>query len=202
MSDFTWYTRLLTWVGAMVLLIESITGRPFALITVLAVIMLAAGLLLFAGGLAFEGRFTPLQFATIGEAPRQETDQIAPVVSAVAAPSRATATEEEARPDRAIEWPPIPQEAVGETAAPLAPAPPMSRPAVSPHGAETVEVAETDSLRGRPCFRCHESLRAGQTAALCPDCGGAHHATCWVGNHFHCAREGCGGQGGLLAPNR
>jgi membrane-bound ClpP family serine protease len=44
MSDAIWYSRLLIWIGALVLLIEAFSGRSYGLTTVIAIVMLIAGL--------------------------------------------------------------------------------------------------------------------------------------------------------------
>ncbi len=197
MTDFTWYSRLMVWVGALVLLIESVTMRPYGLITLLAVIMLAAGLVGFVGGLAFEGR--PSLIWDMGLPEVQTSSVVPPVLEDAAVPETSSVVAEAGPLEPQFEPPVTPtrSEAAVEPALPfVAAAPPRTR-----SGATAVELAPNDASIGRPCFSCHEPMKAGQTAAICPECGGVHHATCWVGNHFHCGREGCGGHGSLQAPD-
>lgn len=47
LDNLLWYSRYAVWVGAIVLLLQSVTGRSIGLVSLLAVILLAGGLLLF-----------------------------------------------------------------------------------------------------------------------------------------------------------
>jgi hypothetical protein len=53
---------------------------------------------------------------------------------------------------------------------------------------------------GTQCPRCASALLVGQLVAVCPVCGRANHATCWMENHFHCATPDCTGHGSLQEP--
>jgi hypothetical protein len=53
-NDLTWYSRLAVWVGAVILLVQSLTGRALGVMTVVAVLMLSIGLLAFIIGLALK----------------------------------------------------------------------------------------------------------------------------------------------------
>lgn len=189
MTDFTWYSRLLVWVGALVLLIESFSGRSVAILTVLAVVALTAGLVGFAGGLAAEGG----AFRWFGQslAPASSADEVVDEkpggTGELPAAQSPSGEQVEPRPGSVMPLSTEPASATGEAAR-------------SDLGAVSTELDDTSVLAGQPCLLCHEPLRSGDVAAVCAVCGAAHHASCWVGNHFHCARQGCAGHGGLRAP--
>lgn len=197
MTDFTWYSRLLVWVGALVLLVDSVSGRGLGFITVLAVIALAGGLVGFVGGLAIDGGAVealagPLaQYLAGGETVPDHV--VAPPTPRVAVTSisreAAIPVVQEPAPVAPLTSPPKPFEA------------PLLGSRVSADGAVTTELDDRNVLVGQPCQVCHEPLRSGQVAAECAQCGARHHAACWVSSHFHCARDGCGGHGGLRAPD-
>lgn len=52
MSELTWYSRLAVWFGALVLFVQSITGRGLGIVTVLAVVAVAVGFVTFLAGMA------------------------------------------------------------------------------------------------------------------------------------------------------
>jgi hypothetical protein len=56
LGEFTWYSRLATWIGAAMLLAQSIFGRSAGPVTVLAVFLLGVGFLCFLIGLAIDSR--------------------------------------------------------------------------------------------------------------------------------------------------
>lgn len=188
LDDFTWYSRLLVWVGALVLLIESVAGRSAGILTLFAVLALAGGLIAFLGALAFAGRRDA--GAMRGDA---EVRVESPPVDIAAPPN-----------EREDEPQPVHLGADVRAAEPVTPVPaavPASRPSIAAReGAVSHEIGPGSTLLSVPCLRCQEPLRENQMAATCAECGGAHHATCWMGNHFQCAREGCGGHGHLEAP--
>jgi hypothetical protein len=56
MSEFTWYSRLVVWAGALVLLSQAVSGHGPSFMTFLGVLCLTIGFALFLGGLALDGR--------------------------------------------------------------------------------------------------------------------------------------------------
>ncbi len=60
MSEFTWYSRLVLWIGALMLLVEAVSGRSEAFITVVATLCLAGGLAAFLIGLTGAGSSSPV----------------------------------------------------------------------------------------------------------------------------------------------
>lgn len=56
MSEFTWYARLAVWVGAVVLIVQSVTGRGLGAMTVIAVLLLTSGFAAFLVGLVMDAR--------------------------------------------------------------------------------------------------------------------------------------------------
>lgn len=56
MHEIVWYSRLAIIVGAVILLIQAVTGRSTAALSVLATILLVIGLIALVSGLALEGR--------------------------------------------------------------------------------------------------------------------------------------------------
>jgi hypothetical protein len=54
LSEFTWYSRLAAWIGAAMLLVQSVLGRDAGPVTVLAVLLLGIGFLCFLVGLAMD----------------------------------------------------------------------------------------------------------------------------------------------------
>lgn len=184
MNDFTWYSRLLAWIGILILFMESVSGRSLGLLTVLAVLALAVGLLGLVGGLALHGKSVVLP----SEQPASELRQ-APAADAAAI----------ARPSASPKTAPVVGTGVdtgGETEVRR-----KESPSVGPSGAASLDVVAGDDLEGLTCFHCDLVLQAGQVAAVCARCHGQHHAACWVENHFHCSREGCPGHGHLQAPD-
>ena len=179
MSELTWYSRLLVWVGAVILVVESASGRTLGLVTVVGVMALAAGLLSFTAGLAFDGMPAGSRTAVAGDQPESMPD-----LSEQPPPPRV----EQVEPDVPVVKP-VTEE----------PAPPK-RETVERRGATGTDVTAASGLAGSVCLACHEPLREAQVAAVCHECQTAHHAACWVGNRFHCARDGCGGHGPLEAP--
>lgn len=73
MSDFVWYSRTVLWVGAFALLVEAVTGRSEAVITVIATICLAGGFVGFLIGLAVSGRDTTQEDGALPAQPAGET---------------------------------------------------------------------------------------------------------------------------------
>src|SRR5579872_6310443 len=61
MSEFTWYSRLAAWIGAAMLLVQSVLGREAGPVTVLAVLLLGVGFLCFLIGLAVDSRLPGTQ---------------------------------------------------------------------------------------------------------------------------------------------
>lgn len=56
LGEFTWYSRLAAWIGAAMLLVQSILGRDAGPVTILAVLLLGIGFLCFLIGLAVDSR--------------------------------------------------------------------------------------------------------------------------------------------------
>jgi hypothetical protein len=56
LGEFTWYSRLATWIGAAMLLAQSLFGRSAGPVTVLAVFLLGVGFLCFLIGLVIDSR--------------------------------------------------------------------------------------------------------------------------------------------------
>jgi hypothetical protein len=77
LSEFTWYSRLATWIGAAMLLVQSVLGRDAGPVTVLAVLLLAIGFLCFLVGLAVDSH-VPAAELLIGPASSQPETQRAP----------------------------------------------------------------------------------------------------------------------------
>ena len=59
MSEFVWYSRLVVWAGALVLLAQAAVGRGASFMTLFATICLTAGFVAFLCGLAITGRTQP-----------------------------------------------------------------------------------------------------------------------------------------------
>ena len=56
LGEFTWYSRLAAWIGAAMLLAQSVLGRSAGVVSVLAVLLLGVGFLCFLIGLAIDSR--------------------------------------------------------------------------------------------------------------------------------------------------
>ncbi|MGH2441892.1 MAG: hypothetical protein ACRDFX_01860 [Chloroflexota bacterium] len=190
MNDFTWYSRLFVWVGGLVLLVQSVTGRSLGILSALAVLAMAFGLLGLLGGLVFEHRGFSLAASTVAP-----SETAPPVDSGTPAPAKRQAPSPE---PPAVARQPVPVPAPTPVGTPDGPA---AARAQTPGGAISTDVVAGDSLEGVACISCHEPLRVQQVAATCQQCGAIHHATCWINNHFHCARDGCSGRGNLRAPS-
>ena len=67
MSEFTWYSRLIVWAGALVLLSQAVSGHGTSFMTFLGVLCLTIGFALFLGGLVLDARASPA--VTNSEAP-------------------------------------------------------------------------------------------------------------------------------------
>jgi hypothetical protein len=55
MNDVIWYSRFAVLVGALVLLVQAVAGRAQGLVTVVAVLLLCIGFLVFIAALSFQG---------------------------------------------------------------------------------------------------------------------------------------------------
>jgi hypothetical protein len=184
-SEFTWYTRLATWAGALVLLVQSVTGRSTGIMTLIGVVLLAGGFAAFLSGLALDGR------AARTRQPFQD-DALLPEAGPTNPPSPS-----------GIEQPRVrnAQEPAVSIAQPVT----FSAPQSSNVGEQAVsisaeEVRAGSSLRGATCPRCSREIVEGQMAARCPICEMSHHGACWIDNRFHCSTPGCPGHGNLVAP--
>jgi len=214
MSEFTWYSRLAIWAGAAVLLVQSASGRSVGLMTATGVVLLAAGLVFFAGGLLVDAR-RPLSTtvdslkkpAATGAGSKAARGKRGVQPAALPPSESLEVRSERARVDdvRANE-PSVPGKTVEAIAEPvLAPVGvPLdtvigARPAAA--RVETRELAEGDAALAATCTRCGRVFEVGQVVAVCPRCAHRHHASCWIDHRFHCSHEGCQGQGSLEAPN-
>jgi hypothetical protein len=74
LSEFTWYSRLAAWIGAAMLLVQSVLGRDAGPVTVLAVLLLGLGFLCFLIGLAVDSR-VPGTGLLMGALPADEDSQ-------------------------------------------------------------------------------------------------------------------------------
>lgn len=79
LDSLLWYSRYAVWVGALVLLVQSVTGRSIAIISVVAVLMLAAGFIAFVGALSWAGMLPATHLPTLSQEPlagrRSETNE-------------------------------------------------------------------------------------------------------------------------------
>ncbi len=96
-DSLLWYSRYSVWVGAIVLFIQSVTGRSVGAISLLGVLMLAVGFAVFLGALSWEGVLRPAE-AGPEEQPAAEQP---PVPSSVTSPRVAPAP-----PPRPVPVPP------------------------------------------------------------------------------------------------
>lgn len=88
-DSLLWYSRYSVWVGAIVLFIQSVTGRSVGAISVLGVLMLAAGFAVFLGALSWEGILRPAEVATAEPVAIAEPAQAVPPVAPEAKPPAA-----------------------------------------------------------------------------------------------------------------
>lgn len=207
LETLLWYSRYSVWVGAIVLLLQAITGRSIALITLLSVLLLGIGFLVFVGVLSWEGLGLPLHVE-----PATVDDTVAPQIQAPARPEparkpsqrRAEAVPVEAPPKRTAE----PDQDVSAPSVEVKPSPaasPVPVPEAIPGASAPVRLSTqaltADSpLVGASCSVCARRLKAGQVVARCPECGAVQHASCWTDNGFACGVEDCHGRGSLEAP--
>jgi len=214
MSEFTWYSRLAVWAGVAVLLVQSASGRSVGLMTVTGVLLLAAGLVFFIGGLLADARRPLSMTPDLAETPAATSAGPKAACRKRGVPPAAPPLSEspEDRTERAhvddviVAEPPVPGEAPGATLEPVlaAGAVPldMDRGArVAADRVETRELAEGDAELTASCTRCGRVFEAGQVVAVCPRCAHLHHASCWIDHRFHCSHQGCEGRGSLEAPN-
>ncbi|MDQ2742545.1 MAG: hypothetical protein M3Z66_09670 [Chloroflexota bacterium] len=214
MSEFTWYSRLAVWAGVAVLLVQSASGRSVGLMTVTGVLLLAAGLVFFIGGLLADARRplsmtpdraeTPAATGAGPEAARRKRG----VQPAAPPPSELPEdrTERAHVDDVTVPEPPVPGEAPEAAPEPSLAAAVVSLDTdpgarVAADRVETRELAEGDAELTATCTRCGRVFEAGQVVAVCPRCAQLHHASCWIDHRFHCSHHGCEGRGSLEAPN-
>jgi hypothetical protein len=221
-SDLTWYSRLAMWIGAAMLLVQSIFGRDFGPKSLVAVLLMGVGLICFLAGLVLDAPRSPRREphpVQVDPAPRPAPPAPEPA-SPASAPDRAgpraagtgsarTRSSSSRRPkyrERAGREPGVPGEAAAPHAAmqvaPTSVTEPKGTPADPEHahaGVQTALLVADSVLVGQTCPRCAQALAVGQLAATCPVCGRAHHAVCWMENYFHCSTEGCTGEGSLEA---
>jgi len=214
MSEFTWYSRLAIWAGAAVLLVQSASGRSVGLMTVTGVVLLAAGLVFFVGGLLADAR-RPLSTTTDPAKTPAETGAGSKAARRTRDVQPAASPPSESPQDR-VEYSHVDDVMVAEPTvrgeASAAPPGPVLAPAAVPlerdvaargvvDRVETRELAEGDAELTATCTRCGRVFEVGQVVAVCPRCAHLHHASCWIDHRFHCSHEGCEGRGSLEAPN-
>jgi hypothetical protein len=70
MNDLVWYSRFAVLVGALVLLVQSVSGRGVGFVTLLGILLLCFGFLSFVAGLALQGmRANAAGASTVAEVP-------------------------------------------------------------------------------------------------------------------------------------
>jgi hypothetical protein len=226
-SELTWYSRFAVWVGAAVLLVQAIAGRGAGLMSLIAVVLMAAGLMAFLAGLVVDGRAVRAQLEpalTESDAGLTASDAsaepdgdagLAAVLESEPSAMAETATLS-SEPEDSIPAPGVldsetglasPREVEMTTAARFDPVSPEAQhpvpratPAAPRRSVPTHELDEGTPELGSDCPRCGKALVAGQVIAACPMCGAAQHASCWIENHFRCSTPGCAGAGSLEAP--
>lgn len=80
MSEFTWYSRLVVWAGALVLLSQAVSGHGPSFMTFLGVMCLTIGFAVFLGGLILDARASPT--VVTSEGPHSGADDDCPADSA------------------------------------------------------------------------------------------------------------------------
>lgn len=214
MSEFTWYSRLAVWAGVAILLVQSASGRSVGLMTVTGVLLLAAGLVFFVGGLLADARRPLSMTPDLAETPAATSagPKAARGKRGVQPAAPPLSESPEDRIERAhvddvtVPEPPGREEATAATLEPVlaAAAVPLDTDPgarVATDRVETRELAEGDAELTASCTRCRRVFEAGQVVAVCPRCAHLHHASCWIDHRFHCSRQGCEGRGSLEAPN-
>lgn len=212
LSDFTWYSRLLIWIGTAIfvvdLFVEGFQNRSLGFPILVAVVFLAAGLVGFLLGLSLDelGRagnivgVLPTRAHEAAPAAPETADQ-EPVIVLDDPKTDVRAVDSPLVSDPISSQPPFEAEASATQATMQSGEDRVAARPAAVAGALSEEVTAETRLAGTVCPLCHEPLRVGQVAGICGTCGGVHHATCWLSNHFHCARDGCSGHGNLVAPS-
>jgi hypothetical protein len=186
LNEFTWFSRLAVWVGCIILLAQAIAGRAAGFMTFIGVLSLTLGFVLFIGALSWPGLLTLVSSLSV---------QYSITPSAIVAGERVLA------PDPALEgyrYEVAVTPAISDVEAPVPIQAPLEVP--PPRDITTFDVTAASPECGAMCLRCGAELIPGQISATCSICAGAHHASCWIENHFHCSRAGCPGVGNLVAP--
>lgn len=218
--------RRAVWVSAAVLFLEALFGRSFPLLTVLAIVVLCVAFLVFIAALILEGTSwpswqmesiysVPVMPPSVTEPPRAAGDQTGKVPAQVIPAERVEPTEsiaadgiDPASADSISRT--LPAVPAVKAVEPIAVGPDLVEPisheveqnAVRSSGRVATErVSDKSRLLQTICLGCQQPIKSGQLVARCFVCGASHHATCWMENHFHCAREGCEGHGALEAPD-
>jgi hypothetical protein len=145
MSEFTWYSRLAAWIGAAMLLVQSVLDRDAGPVTVLAVLLLGFGLLCFLIGLAVDSRAPGTEILLGTRTADQHPDETAAEVSEVSVrmqPALKT-------PEPQVTAPPLPDPVQQRNvdAAPAASAPAASRPTRRPKFRERAKKTESRPAR-------------------------------------------------------
>jgi disulfide bond formation protein DsbB len=80
-NDVIWYSRFAVLVGALVLLVQAVAGRAQGVITLIAILLLCLGFLVFVSALAMQGLSRPSSPAHAETALTGETDAPTPADS-------------------------------------------------------------------------------------------------------------------------
>jgi hypothetical protein len=187
-DSLLWYSRYCVWVGAIVLLVQSVTGRSVGPVTLMGVLLLAAGFIAFVGSLSWQG----VAAATVdpsAEVPSAQEPASAADGSAASSVPGAEFTSSASQGGRA--------EARTPTAVPPESA---SEPSSLREDIASQRLTEDSPLVGASCAACGRRLEEGQDVTRCPECRAVQHTACWTDNGFSCATEGCSGRGALRAP--
>lgn len=202
MNDVVWYSRLAVLVGALVLIAQAVTGRAVTLMTVLAVVLLCGGFVVFIAALSATGLDLSRLWVAVEAAEAEATLSATPDLSSNDAGTTAAPPPADAPAAVPVQQAPPPrEETVVEEVPPAQPASQApARPAPSGKPLTTYDVAADSPQAGVPCPRCRALLVAGQVAVTCKECDQPQHAACWIDNHFRCNTPGCSGRGSLVAP--
>lgn len=143
LSEFTWYSRLAAWIGAAMLLVQSVLGRDAGIVTILAVLLLAIGFVCFCLGLALDHRVPGAALIVGARVPESRTTTRAdrPIEPAGEISTLSAAVEPAAPPDEPAEQI-VPEK---PTSTPTAPAPVASGPGRRPKFRERARKGEKRS---------------------------------------------------------
>jgi hypothetical protein len=198
LENVLWYSRYSVWVGAIILLVQSITGRSVGILTLVGVLLLVCGFISFLAALSWQG-FPDRWRTALVTAPvsARDVEPLPPADEAVQAraahaPAAPLELVEEVRPP---EPEPLPKPANAPVEATPHPAPQVRQ------RIPTMRLSESSPAIEAGCPGCERTLRAGQLVVACPVCATVQHASCWTDNGFACSVDGCTGRGSLEAPD-